>query len=290
MTRVGLVGAGPWATVAMGPALAAHPDLELSGIWARRPEAAADLAAQLGSPAVAELDDLLEGCDAVLMCVPPDVQCALGARAARAGKHLLLDKPVGLTVAQVEELLAAVTHTGVTTQVLFTNRYAGYVRDFVARASSLDLHGLQLTWVNGAVTPGQLFATPWRLAEGCLLDLGPHAFDLAQACAGPVVGVQATVNEAGLAAVVLSHESGALSNLTLGFATARDSPVWRLQAFDATTHLTLEQDGEATRTALATALSEFAAALDGGPRPPLDLAHGLVIQRIVDRAVESARS
>ncbi|MCU1592741.1 MAG: oxidoreductase [Frankiales bacterium] len=236
MTRVGLAGAGPWATVAMGPMLAAHPDLELSGVWARRSEAASALAGQLGARGVAEFDQLLDGCDAVLFCVPPDVQCALGARAAAAGKHLLLDKPVGLTVTQVEELLAVVTQHGVTTQVLFTNRYASYVRDFVAEVSGRELHGLQMTWVNGAVTEGQLFATPWRLAEGCLFDLGPHAFDLAQACAGPVAAAEATVNAQGLAAVVLTHESGALSSLTLGFATARENPVWRLQAFDATTH------------------------------------------------------
>jgi predicted dehydrogenase len=289
MTRVGIAGAGPWATLAMAPSLAAHPELTLSGIWARRPEAAEELARTHGTQAFSSFEDLLADSDAVMFCVPPDVQCALGTQAAQAGKHLLLDKPVGLTVAQVEQLAAAVDAAGVMTQVLLSNRYSATVRDYVAQCQARSLHGMQMTWVNGAVVEGKPFGTPWRLAEGVLYDLGPHAFDLAQACAGPVTDVDAKVTDQGWAAVRLTHSSGAISSLSMAFASSADRPVWRCEAFDATTNLRLDGDADRTAGAIATALSEFAAAVASGAAPELDVHHGLRLQALIDQAVRSAK-
>jgi predicted dehydrogenase len=45
---VGLVGTGPWAEMAHAPILTGGPETELVGIWGRRPEAAAELAAKFG--------------------------------------------------------------------------------------------------------------------------------------------------------------------------------------------------------------------------------------------------
>ena len=49
MTRVGLVGAGPWATMFHAPMLAGASRLELTVVWARRPEAAAALGCEVGA-------------------------------------------------------------------------------------------------------------------------------------------------------------------------------------------------------------------------------------------------
>ena len=83
--RIGLVGAGPWASRFTAPMLAraAQDGLaEFAGIWARRPAAAAALAAQHGTVAVAKLDLLLAASDALVFSVPPHVQPELAARAA----------------------------------------------------------------------------------------------------------------------------------------------------------------------------------------------------------------
>ena len=106
--RVGLVGAGPWASIMHGPMLAAGPETRLSGVWARRPEAAAALAADLGTVAAGSFDELLDGCDAVAFAVPPQVQAELGVRAAQAGKALLLEKPIALDLAGAQRLADAV--------------------------------------------------------------------------------------------------------------------------------------------------------------------------------------
>ena len=82
-------------------------------VWARRPEAAAVLADRFGIQAVGSFDELLSRCDAVAFAVPPDVQAALAVRAAEAGRHLLLEKPVATTLADAERVAAAVDRSGV---------------------------------------------------------------------------------------------------------------------------------------------------------------------------------
>src|SRR5262245_29260326 len=95
------------------PLLAAGPELTLSAIWARRPDAARELAGQHGAIAAPTFEDLLSRCDAVAFSVPPDVQAMLAPRAARAGKHLLLEKPLAFTVSDAEAVAAAVDEAGV---------------------------------------------------------------------------------------------------------------------------------------------------------------------------------
>ena len=50
----GLIGGGPWALRVHGPVLAAHPRARLAGVWTRRPEAAAEVAARFGARAHTE--------------------------------------------------------------------------------------------------------------------------------------------------------------------------------------------------------------------------------------------
>src|SRR4029450_14022349 len=84
----------------------------LAGVWARRPEAARALAEAHGARAVGNLEELWDSCEAVAFAVPPDVQAELATVAAGMGKHLLLDKPVALTVGAAADLAAAVAAAG----------------------------------------------------------------------------------------------------------------------------------------------------------------------------------
>src|SRR5689334_24082209 len=120
---VGLVGAGPWAGMFTAPMLAAGPATRLAAVWARRAEAAGELAARYGVPAVGTPSDLFAECDAVAFAVPPDVQAAVAVEAAAAGKHLLLEKPVAFTVDAAEDVARAVDEARVVTQLVLTNRY-----------------------------------------------------------------------------------------------------------------------------------------------------------------------
>ena len=120
--RVGVVGAGPWASMVHAPVLAAGPETTLARLWARRPEAAAELAGRHGAPAFDRYEDLLDACDAVAFAVPPGVQAAMAVQAAAAGKALLLEKPIADDLAGAERLADAVGTAGVPSLVVLSYR------------------------------------------------------------------------------------------------------------------------------------------------------------------------
>lgn len=105
--RFGLVGTGYWARIVHAPALASTPGVDLAAIWGRNPDATAALAAEFGATASQDFDAFLVGVDAVAFAVPPAVQAELAVRAAQAGRHLLLEKPIALTEETADALVAA---------------------------------------------------------------------------------------------------------------------------------------------------------------------------------------
>src|SRR5688572_4723831 len=69
--KMGLVGAGPWATVVHAPMIAGGPGTSLEVVWARREDAADELASPYGAAVAGSFEELLERCDAVAFAVPP---------------------------------------------------------------------------------------------------------------------------------------------------------------------------------------------------------------------------
>lgn len=279
---VGLVGAGPWADMAHAPALAAGPHTRLAGVWARRKEAAVAVAAAHGAPAFDALEDLFDACEAVAFSVPPDVQAELALRAVRAGKAVLLEKPLGMDLAGARRLAEAVEEAGVVSQMVLTLRYSAAAREFLTRVGDLEPIGGHGIFVS-SLRDGGPFATPWRLERGALLDLGPHVVDLLDAALGRVVDVRAQGDELGWVALNLEHEGGALSQASLSAFGGGELPPARIEVYGAKGHARL--DWPATRDEMFAQLTaEFAAAVRSGTGHPLDARHGLRIQEILAAA------
>ena len=190
------------------PLAAGGPETTLSGIWARRFDAATELAAHHSTVACATFEELLEVSDAIAFAVPPDVQAELAVRAAEAGKALLLDKPIALDVEAAERLADAVAAAGVGSIVVFTNRFATEVRDFIAASRLLDPVGAQLTMVTSAFLSGPFSASPWRHERGAVMDLGPHAIDLVTAALGPAGDITSRRSRNGWVSISIEHENG----------------------------------------------------------------------------------
>ncbi len=204
---VGLVGAGPWASMVHAPVLAAGPTTRLCGIWARRPEAATALAERHGTRAAPSFEALVDSCEAVAFAVPPGVQADLAAQAAAAGRPVLLEKPIAADLESAERLAAAIGAAGVASTVVLSWRFADPVRSFLAEAQAVQPIGGRATFVSGALRGGP-FATPWRLDRGPLLDLGPHVVDLLDAALGPVVAVRAHGDLHRWVGLLLDHRGG----------------------------------------------------------------------------------
>jgi predicted dehydrogenase len=223
--RIGLLGTGPWAERTHAPALAAHPGLELSGVWGRRPEAAASLAAAHDTTphsGEAGLDALFAESDAIAFALPPDIQAPLAARAAAAGCHLLLDKPVATTVAGAREVADAAERAGVASVVFCTLRFANatarWIDEQVTRGGWFTAHAYWLgaLYSSGANSP--YADSPWRREKGGLWDVGPHALSVLIPLLGDVTKVTAVRTEPDLTHLVLAHSSGASSSAALSLS------------------------------------------------------------------------
>ena len=290
--RFGLVGTGYWARVTHAPALASTDGIELAAVWGRDAQKAARLAADHGAAAFADFGDFLGSVDAVAFSVPPDVQQELAVRAARAGRHLLLEKPIALSLAAADELAGAVAAAGVASVVFFTARFDPRVRAWLAElAAGGPWLGGTLTWLGTAMDEASPFNTPWRRDKGGLWDLGPHAVSLLWASLGPVVSVTADAGPRGVTYLVLHHQSGVTSSATM-----------TLDAPPAAESLDLRLWGEPGRSAapladrdvvasLRVALTELAAAARSGhPSHPCDVRFGRDVVAVLAEAERQVAS
>lgn len=97
MVRIGLVGAGFVAAIHVRALRPLAGRAAITAVTSRRPERAAAFAQQHGIPTVAPtLDDLLarDDVDAVDLCVPNHLHADMAIAAARAGKHIICEKPL----------------------------------------------------------------------------------------------------------------------------------------------------------------------------------------------------
>jgi len=285
--QVGLVGAGPWAATMHAPVLAAGPQTRLAAIWARRPEAAAQLAARLGTHAAGSYAELLDRCEAVAFAVPPDVQAALAPRAAKAGKALLLEKPIALDLAGARALADAVVEYGVVSQLVLTKRYHRSTRDFLTAAAAFDATGARACYLHGAFLGGAM-ATGWRLTRGALHDLGPHLLDLVDAALGPIEDLRAAGDSRRWIELTCVHRAGAVSQLSLSGAVALPSSRAGIELFGPDGALALDFGGVDHAQCWPVLRAEFAAAVRSGVPHALDVRRGLMLQELLDR-VDPAR-
>lgn len=255
--RIGLVGTGPWASSTHAPALAAHPDVEFHGVWGRRPDATASLASAHAATAYADVDELFAVSDAVAFAVPPDVQAPLATRAAAAGCHLLLDKPVATSTAAARDLAAAAEAAGVASVVFFTLRFAGPTSAWLTeQAAREDWFTGRADWYGSfyAADGTSPFSSPWRARRGGLWDVGPHALSVLMPVLGDVTDVTAVAGRADLVHLVLRHSGGASSTAALSLTAPPEAA-----------GVTVELRGEAGTVLMPSgggALDAFRSALD----------------------------
>jgi predicted dehydrogenase len=284
--RFGVLGTGPWARTVHAPALAEHPAAELVGVWGRDLAKAKALGAEFEVAGFADVDQLLEQVDAVTIAVPPDVQAPLAERAATAGKHVLLEKPVALTTAEADRVVAAVRSAGVASVVFFTLRFQTATTTWLTQAARTELAGGAGSWL--ASLDGTRFASsPWRQEHGALWDVGPHALSVLVPALGPVVAVQAGAGLGDTVHLVLTHESGAASTVTLSLTVAPMSGGVEFFVHGDAGRLVLLPDSGSAVDAFGLAVEELqAAALTGGTHP-CDVGFGRDVVRVLETAARA---
>jgi predicted dehydrogenase len=292
--RFGLVGTGYWARVTHATGISSTPGATLSAVWGRNHQAAKDLAGEHDAIAFTgedSIDDFLHAVDAVAFSVPPHVQAPIAKRAARAGKHLLLEKPLALSVADADAVAEAVQAAGVASLVFFTLRFCGEVRAWLTDENARGgwagrgWSGGHGEWLGEVLTPESPFSTPWRHEHGGLWDLGPHILSLLWASLGPVTRVSATGGAADLTHLVLTHESGATSTATVTLSAPPAAAAMNLYVWGEAGRSIMPTTTAEPVDCLGTAVTELIAMAESGQvRHPCDVHLGRDIVHVLAAA------
>ncbi len=106
--RIGVIGAGWWATFAHLPAIKTHPGAELVAVQSRELESAKKIAKDFGATfACATVEEILSlpELDAVIVASTPNVHFVQAKAALESGRHVLIEKPMTFTAAEARELV-----------------------------------------------------------------------------------------------------------------------------------------------------------------------------------------
>jgi UDP-N-acetyl-2-amino-2-deoxyglucuronate dehydrogenase len=189
---------------------------------------------ELGVPWFANYADMLHKaeCDVVTIATPSGMHSAQGIVAANAGKHVITEKPMAITLEQADALLAATDNAGVKLFVVKQNRLNPAVQ-LLKRAVDKGRFG-RIYLVNTTVRwqrPQEYYdAAPWRgtweFDGGAFMNQASHYVDLLQWLVGPVESVMAKTatqarrieaEDSGVA--VVKFRSGALGVIEVNVLT-----------------------------------------------------------------------
>src|SRR3954471_4472000 len=122
------------------------PGARLVAVCRSDPARAEETAAQFGVPCLADYTNLLarEDVDAVCICTPSGLHGEQTVAAARAGKHVLVEKPIALTLADADAMIAACEQAGVRLGVALQRRTEPEFQRVHAAISSGELGRLVL--------------------------------------------------------------------------------------------------------------------------------------------------
>jgi UDP-N-acetyl-2-amino-2-deoxyglucuronate dehydrogenase len=196
--RVGVVGCGRISKNHF-EALAKVDGLTLTAVCDIDPARAERAGAEQGVPSFQSFDEMLTSgeIDIVAICTPSGLHSAQGSAAARAGKHVVTEKPMSLSLAQADELVRAADDAGVHLFVVKQNRLNPPIQLLKravdkGRFGRIFLANVTVRWQR----PQEYYdAEPWRgtweFDGGAIMNQASHYVDLMQWLVGPVESVMA---------------------------------------------------------------------------------------------------
>jgi predicted dehydrogenase len=179
-------------------ALGRVPDAELVAVSSRTADRAAEFAAQHGAPrSYGSLGAMLEDStvDVVYIASPHSEHCREALLAVEAGKHVLVEKPFGLSAEQARSVFAAASERGVFVMEALWSRFLPAhvrLRELVADGVIGEITGVHASFGFAAPVDASHRLLNPALGGGALLDLGIYSINTAMQLLGPPDRVQAT--------------------------------------------------------------------------------------------------
>ena len=296
--RVASVGLGWWSDV-LADAVKRSGKLQIVSCFSRSGEKRDAFAKKYGCKAASSYEEILadKSVEGIINTTPNSAHLETTAAAARAGKHVFLDKPIANTVADGRAITEACRQAGVVLAVGYQRRRESQFRWVRERIQAGEFGRLVNAESNiSRDRAGKIDLSSWRyqasgMPGGVMLQIGIHYTDVLEYLVGPVAAVSARVAQLVLAgdnpdvaSLVLEHENGALSTLNASYASASEYYVMNVYGKEATAYYDLHQGlrllkrGDTASKPVAVAkndpivdeLEEFAAAARGSGEPEMN--------------------
>lgn len=323
--RWGIVGAGDIARKQMAPAIRDADNAELVAVHRRSMDTAREFADEFGAArAYDDVDALLvdPDIDAAYVATPVYVHAGQTIAAARAGKHVLVEKPMAMSSAECRQMIEACEENGVKLMVCYYQRFNARhqkMRELVQAAAV----GQVVTAMARMASLNPPQAGAWRhdpalAGGGALMDLGVHCIDTLRFILGEVESVAALVGTSAsdgavddTATLLLRFQSGAQGVISVAFTMPDSDPnsayflevrgtggeIWAapMVSKDSTGDLRVltparkESYRYNQRTHVAL-IEAFGRSIEEGEPVPVSGIEGLRGLEVVEAAYESARS
>ena len=202
----------------------AETDTVIAGFTAKPVELAGPIATHYGAKVYPDFEALLEDVDVVDICTPTFLHHEMVLRAAQAGKHILCEKPLSLTVEQGREMVSACRRAGVKLLVGHVVRFFPEYAAAKTMVQSGQIGRPAVLHLGRKSFHPKKAADNWFLDEeksgGMIQDLMIHDFDYARWIAGDVERVFAkSIRGSGHdlpgdhALAILTHKNGTISHI-----------------------------------------------------------------------------
>ncbi len=232
--RVGLIGCGKVGQI-HAAALRGIAEAELTAVCDVSAERVRAFADRYGTRGYTDVDALLRESrvEAVVIGTPHPLHAAPAVRAAEAGVHVLVEKPLAATLTDCDAMLLAADRAGVLLGVISQRRFYEPVRRMkeAIDAGKIGRPALGVFTMYSWREPAYYRTDPWRgkwdtEGGGVLVNQSPHQLDLLRWFLGPVAevsGYWANVNHPGVevddtAVAVLRFQSGGLGAIVTSVA------------------------------------------------------------------------
>ncbi len=197
--RVGVIGTSSFTQRFHLTSLRNHPDVDIVALCGRNRARAQEVASRFGVPRVyTDYRELVASpeVDAVLVVTPNNLHYPQTIAALEAGKHVFCEKPLGMNVAEAQEMYQRAKAAGVVHMVHFTFRgvpAVTYMKQLIDEGYVGEVRHVAISYLGNYHYGKEELV--WRrdkkqAGSGVLADLGSHMIDLARWLAGEIAHVR----------------------------------------------------------------------------------------------------
>ena len=296
--RVASLGMGWWSDV-LADAAGRTPDIEIVKCFTRSEDKRNAFAEKYNCQAVASYGEILadDSIQGIINTTPNPVHLETTRAAAEAGKHVFLDKPIANTISDAKAITQIVKDCGTILSVGYQRRresHFQWIRDRIAEGKFGKM--VQAEANISRDREGKFDLTSWRytaagMPGGVMLQIGVHYVDVLETILGQVQSVSGMTSQLVLpgdnpdvAGLLMKHDSGAVSTLSAGYASASEYYLMNIYGKEMTAYYdlhnglrTLKRHSDEVvpvpcekNDAIAEELEEFAACIRDGAKPTVN--------------------